>query len=304
MKIALTLLLALSGVGFAAQAQDLTGDAARGAKINAACTGCHGISGYKSSSPEVYHVPAISGQNAKYIATALNAYKTGERKHPTMRGIAETLTEQDIADISAYYEKHGKDDGGPMVGDKPSREPNAQVAALLQKAACASCHKVHTAKDPVLTRQTQSRVCFDCHAKEQAKFQQASHHPVREGQMACTECHDVHGEKGTGAMIKASAREKRTSCHAEKRGPFLWEHAPAAEDCNLCHTPQGSNHASQLKKRAPLLCQECHSPAGHPSGRYDGGTLAGSAFLGAKGCANCHSQVHGSNHPSGVTQLR
>ncbi len=170
--------------------------------------------------------------------------------------------------------------------------------------ACASCHSVHVAKDPVLSKSGQSGVCFDCHAKEQAKFQQASHHPVREGQMVCTDCHDVHGEKGTGALIKASAREKCTSCHAEKRGPFLWEHAPAAEDCNLCHTPHGSNHAALLKKRPPLLCQECHSPAGHPSGRYDGSKVAGSAFLGVKGCVNCHSQVHGSNHPSGVTQLR
>ena len=112
----------------------------------AMCIGCHGIKGYQASFPEVHKVPMISGQNAKYIATALNAYKTGERKHPTMRGIAETLTEQDIADISAYYEKHGKDDGGPMVGDKPSREPNAQVAALLQKAACASCHGANLSK--------------------------------------------------------------------------------------------------------------------------------------------------------------
>lgn len=183
------------------------------------------------------------------------------------------------------------------IGWKGSSHEFAEVA-------CASCHKVHVAKDPVLSRHGQPKVCFECHAKEQAKFQQASHHPVREGQMGCTECHDVHGENGTGALVKASAREKCTSCHAEKRGPFLWEHAPAAEDCNLCHTPHGSNQAALLKKRPPQLCQECHSPAGHPSGRYDGGVLAGSAFLGVKGCVNCHSQVHGSNHPSGVTQLR
>lgn len=174
----------------------------------------------------------------------------------------------------------------------------------FSEVACASCHKVHVAKDPVLGRHGQANVCFDCHAKERAKFQQASHHPVREGQMVCTECHDVHGERGTGALVKASAREKCTQCHAEKRGPFLWEHAPAAEDCNLCHTPHGSNHAALLKKRPPQLCQECHSPSGHPSGRYDGSALAGSAFLGVRGCVNCHSQVHGSNHPSGVSLAR
>lgn len=105
----------------------------------AMCVGCHGIIGYKASFPEVYRVPQIAGQGAKYIAAALNGYKTGDRKHPTMRAIAETLTEQDIADISGYYENLGKQDRKPAA-DKPSREPNAQVAALLQKANCAACH--------------------------------------------------------------------------------------------------------------------------------------------------------------------
>ena len=106
----------------------------------AMCIGCHGIKGYQATFPEVYKVPMISGQNAKYIAAALNAYRAGDRKHPTMRGIAASLTDQDINDLSAYYERHGKDDGGPAVGEKPNHEPNAQVAALMQKAACASCH--------------------------------------------------------------------------------------------------------------------------------------------------------------------
>lgn len=109
----------------------------------AMCIGCHGIVGYQASFPEVYKVPKISGQSAKYIAAALNAYKTGDRKHPTMRGIAESLTDQDITDIAAWYESHG---AGKQVVDKPSKEPNAQVTALLQKAACASCHGANFAK--------------------------------------------------------------------------------------------------------------------------------------------------------------
>lgn len=171
--------------------------------------------------------------------------------------------------------------------------------------ACASCHKIHVAKDPILDRREQSKVCLDCHTNKQAKFFQASHHPVREGKMACTECHDVHGENGSGLMVKANTRQMCVKCHAEKRGPFLWEHAPAAEDCSLCHDPHGSNQPALLKKRPPQLCQECHSPSGHPSLSADGSRWnAGSMFLGAKGCMNCHSAVHGSNHPSGVTQLR
>lgn len=170
--------------------------------------------------------------------------------------------------------------------------------------ACASCHKIHVDRDPILDKRKQPTVCFECHVKEQAKFQQPSHHPVREGKMACTECHNVHGENGTGAMVKASMREKCTSCHAEKRGPFLWEHAPASEDCTICHTPHGSSQAALLKKRPPQLCQQCHSRVGHSSASYDGSKLQDSVLLGVKGCVNCHSQIHGSNHPSGVIPLR
>jgi DmsE family decaheme c-type cytochrome len=171
--------------------------------------------------------------------------------------------------------------------------------------ACASCHQVHVAKDPILDRTEQTRLCVSCHKSKLAKLYQVSRHPVREGQMACSECHNVHGEDGAGLLVKTMLREKCTSCHADKRGPFLWEHAPVAEDCTLCHDPHGSNQPALLKKRVPLLCQECHSPAGHPSVRYDGNKLVGgSMFLQVKGCLNCHNAIHGSNHPSGATPLR
>lgn len=171
--------------------------------------------------------------------------------------------------------------------------------------ACASCHKVHVSHDPILVKEQQAQTCLTCHSSKRGKLFQASHHPIREGQMACTGCHNVHGEEGAGMLVKTSMREKCTTCHAEKRGPFLWDHAPAAEDCTLCHDPHGSNQPALLKKRPPQLCQQCHDPAHHPSGRFDGGKLlGGSAFLQVKGCMNCHSAVHGSNHPSGMTLLR
>ena len=132
----ITTLAVASVTAFSVQAQEVKGDAkAAGQKI-AMCIGCHGIKGYQASFPEVYKVPMISGQNAKYIVNALNAYKKGERKHPTMRGIAESLSEQDMADVAAYYEQHGKTDAAvpaPAAAD-------AKVAALLQKGACVSCH--------------------------------------------------------------------------------------------------------------------------------------------------------------------
>jgi len=125
-----------SVMAVSAQAQEVKGDAkAAEAKI-AMCIGCHGIQGYQTSFPEVYRVPKISGQNAKYIVAALTAYKKGERKHPTMRGIADSLSEQDIADMAAYYEQHGKTEA---VTAAPTAA-NEKVTALLQKGACVSCH--------------------------------------------------------------------------------------------------------------------------------------------------------------------
>ncbi len=101
------------------------------------CIGCHGIVGYQASFPEVHRVPMISGQNGKYIAAALNAYKKGDRRHPTMKGIASPLSDQDIADLAAYYEANGKNlPPTPASGGKPS----AEVQALLTKGNCAACH--------------------------------------------------------------------------------------------------------------------------------------------------------------------
>jgi cytochrome c553 len=129
-------LVVASVTAFTAYAQEIKGDAKAGGQKIAMCIGCHGIHGYQASFPEVYRVPMISGQNAKYIVSSLNAYKKGERKHPTMRGIADSLSEQDMADLGAYYEQHAKVE--PVT--KTPKVPDAKVAALLQKGACISCH--------------------------------------------------------------------------------------------------------------------------------------------------------------------
>ena len=136
--------LAVASVTALSHAQEAKGDVEAGKQKIAMCIGCHGIPGYQASFPEVHKVPMISGQSAKYIAAALVAYQKGERKHPTMRGIAESLSEKDIADVSAYYEQHGKT--GAELPAKPSREPSVQVAELLKKGACVSCHGDNFAK--------------------------------------------------------------------------------------------------------------------------------------------------------------
>ena len=136
MKKLFSLLIALAatGLSFSAQAQD----AKAGEKKAAMCIGCHGIPGYQASFPEIYKVPMIAGQGSKYIVSALTAYRKGDRKHPTMRAIAASLSDQDMADLAAFYEQESK------LGDAPEAKaaplPSAEVAELLKKGNCASCH--------------------------------------------------------------------------------------------------------------------------------------------------------------------
>ncbi|MBF0461030.1 MAG: DmsE family decaheme c-type cytochrome [Magnetococcales bacterium] len=169
-----------------------------------------------------------------------------------------------------------------------------------QDVACNSCHNIHAADDKVLDKTVQREVCFKCHKNEQAQVHRLSTHPLDAGKMSCSDCHNPHGSVGPKLLVKNTVNETCFTCHAEKRGPFLWEHPPVAEDCLNCHTPHGSNVTPLLKNRAPFLCRECHSGHGAP---YDGSKLptaaAGGVTLLLHGCANCHSQVHGSNHPSG-----
>lgn len=176
-----------------------------------------------------------------------------------------------------------------------------------EDVSCASCHRVHAAEDPMEESVSQQNVCFDCHPRTRALSLMPSSHPLRFGKMACSDCHDPHNGLNEFQLVETSTNDTCYTCHAEKRGPVLWEHAPVAEDCALCHDPHGSNHPAMLTQRPPLLCQQCHMPSGHPSLAYTGDSLQddyASRFLVGSACMNCHTQVHGSNHPSGVSLER
>jgi DmsE family decaheme c-type cytochrome len=189
---------------------------------------------------------------------------------------------------------------------------NAWHAGAHERAdlACSDCHKVHLPHgDPVLSKASQTQTCLSCHKSQRADFHKPSTHPLVQGKMACSDCHNPHGSTAPAMLSKATTTQTCTSCHADKRGPVLWEHAPVAEDCSLCHTPHGSVRAALLNKTPPLLCQQCHSPANHPSvartsASLPGGTSGGALFTVAGSCSNCHVQVHGSNHPAGAKLLR
>jgi predicted CXXCH cytochrome family protein len=149
-----------------------------------------------------------------------------------------------------------------------------------------------------LPRQTQTEVCFTCHKEQRSQVNRPVHHPIIEGKMSCSSCHNVHGDNPK-QLVRATTNETCFTCHMEKRGPFVHNHPPVQEDCAICHQPHGTTIVALLKSRPPFLCQECHNHQSHPSqaGQLPIGRTTSTSQLGsvARGCLNCHINIHGSN---------
>ncbi|MFN2501587.1 MAG: DmsE family decaheme c-type cytochrome [Pyrinomonadaceae bacterium] len=174
--------------------------------------------------------------------------------------------------------------------------------------SCLSCHSEHHPKSEknMLTRFTVEDTCLSCHTSvRKAVFQRSTHlFRSEHGNMkvGCTSCHNPHGGEGDKMLVASTTNNTCYGCHADKRGPFLWEHPPARENCMSCHSPHGSSNAKLLTARSSMSCQQCHI---HMLPRHS--TLAGKPldiWTLNRGCVNCHSQVHGSNHPGGRTFTR
>ncbi len=178
-----------------------------------------------------------------------------------------------------------------------------------RNVGCISCHSVHApAGARMLKAKNEQETCATCHRNIVNKTYRMNHMPVREGAMACSSCHNVHGSQNV-RLLKAGTTvdEACTSCHAEKRGPYLWEHAPVANACVTCHDPHGSNNDRMLVAKQPYLCQRCHVTSRHPPTVYDGFVLQNSTNANkifGRSCVVCHQQIHGSNAPSGKAFLR
>ncbi|MDD5425559.1 MAG: GSU2203 family decaheme c-type cytochrome [candidate division Zixibacteria bacterium] len=175
---------------------------------------------------------------------------------------------------------------------------------------CSDCHRIHTETE-MAVKKAIPELCYDCHSDIRAAFFMPSHHPVKEGKVECLDCHGIHG--GGGRLTQDnSGRELCFSCHPEKEGPFVYEHAPVMEDCNICHTPHGSVANNLLSQNEPVLCLNCHAMHFHatidgvegaftvPHNPSRNGVSTADGWK--KGmltkCTQCHSEIHGSDMPS------
>jgi len=185
-------------------------------------------------------------------------------------------------------------DGGRLYW-QTSQHQNGEVG-------CVSCHTLmkEESDKALLAKADEPSVCYSCHANVRGQMQKASHHPVREGRMSCSSCHDPHGSVGKGLLKGATVNEVCFQCHQEKRGPFVYEHPVVREGCANCHDAHGSNNQDLLNAKGSFLCMQCHSYGGHINlPRYN---RTSNPY--GQGCVNCHITQHGSNHPSGAKFTR
>ena len=227
------------------------------------CTSCHGDGGSHEDSPD----------------KALMPQRTFGKKS------VNSIEDRNSACLACHQ-------GGKHMHWSGSTHANRDVA-------CTSCHTIHTDQDKVRNRNTQSEVCFNCHKEMRQLINRPYRHPIREGKVICSDCHNPHGSAGPSKMVRDSVNDTCYTCHMEKRGPFVYNHPPVQENCAICHNPHGTTAPNLLRTRSPFLCQQCHEPNTHQG---SSGTLTGAYARNtlARGCANCHTQVHGSNMPENI----
>jgi DmsE family decaheme c-type cytochrome len=236
------------------------------------CESCHG--------PGSLHVEAGGDKSNPGYATIIDL-----RKLPAQQVVDKCLTCHTGGDQFLWADSKHADSG----------------------VSCISCHSIHDPLDPghksLLRQANVSQLCLTCHKSKKLALARSAHMPIEEGSMNCASCHNPHGSSAPNQLRYSSNNELCESCHTDKRGPMLWEHAPVRENCVTCHEPHGSNNDKVLAGKRPFLCQRCHVSTRHPSTLYDNPDLASNRLFN-RSCTNCHSQIHGSNHPSGQYLLR
>jgi DmsE family decaheme c-type cytochrome len=271
-------------------------------KGDAACTECHD----ETDGPNLLAIGKTRhGTQADSRAPTCTSCHGASKEHLGYKGSEKPPKPEVTFNVKSAATADARNGACQDCHAKDSKRSHWQGSThQARDVTCAACHKVHVAKDAVRDRRSQSETCFACHKEQRTQGSKPSHHPVAEGKMACSDCHNVHGSTGPSLMKRNSVTETCYTCHMEKRGPFVHSHQPVDEDCSICHNAHGTTAASMLKSRPPFLCQTCHTPHGaiQPSTATgpvtNPGWWNGSTITQGRSCMNCHTQVHGSNNPS------
>ncbi len=299
----LILLLGFSGTSWSAEAQPAQKATYAGDEV---CKACHAPQFEKFSKTMMGKIFLFNARNDKEKQSCESCHGPGSN--------------------------HVNAGGGQGVGGLISFRKDSGESARAQNESCLQCHQrgvqtyweasphagrgiacvnCHTLMEKTTDRfqlakvgdktvfsnkRAQNELCGSCHLQREAQLMRSSHMPLAEGKLTCTSCHNPHGTPNPSQLIQKSVNENCYACHTERRGPFLWEHAPIMESCTNCHEPHGTVNDRLLKVTDPRLCMQCHTASTThpvtPRGRV-------SVFFFNRSCTNCHSQVHGSNHPSG-----
>ena len=266
-------------------------------------------------------VPVDATYVGAKVCTTCHASQAELFSHTVMGKIGKTQKGKfDCENCHGPGSAHVKAGGGRGVGGIISFRPNdLSRTAEENNAICLTCHErgdrtnwpgsthdtrglmctnCHTVMKQVsrkfqLKTAFEPDTCFQCHKDRRAQMFRSSHMPLREGKMVCSNCHNPHGSFTEALLKKDSINDTCYTCHAEKRGPFLFEHLPVRENCDNCHDPHGSVNEFSLKLSRPRLCFECHQAGHGQNAGINQGTTMG------RSCQNCHTYVHGSNSPAG-----
>jgi len=263
---------------------------------NKACLTCH-------ENQDKGLEKTLHGRSADVRTPAARADRMCETCHGPGKAHAESGDKKDIKSFKIMTASAANDTCMSCHANRTSHIQWSGSKHDARKVSCVSCHSVHNPKSESAQLKTvkSTETCISCHKDQALKIKKSSHMPLREGKMECISCHTPHGSTNV-KMLKVgnTVNESCISCHTEKRGPFLFEHAPVANNCVTCHTPHGSNNDRLLVAKVPMLCQRCHVPSRHPATVYDGAQLAArSNRLLGRGCVTCHQAIHGSNNPAG-----
>jgi DmsE family decaheme c-type cytochrome len=276
--------LALAGNGEKSNSSSgATGDASQYVGSET-CKGCH---------EEIYKQ---GFEGTPHFKTTLKGEQGCESCHGP--GAEHVAGGGDKTKIIRFEEMSRKDANARCLSCHAERSQQAHFAESFHAASqvgCLDCHSPHHAKESqYLLAQGQPELCYGCHTAAKADFAKPYHHRVNEGLVQCTDCHNVHGTATLRSMRNlASGDAVCYQCHADKRGPFVYEHVPVrTEGCSSCHTPHGSTNPRFLRvNQVSMLCLQCHTlptqspigPAHNLSQKY-------------QACTMCHAAIHGSNN--------